>query len=76
MWWERELQLGDSICHRHRRGMWQVCQVVIFPALGRATGEVAPALLHENQQSGGLGCDSGISKEERLLFSPLKMPKA
>lgn len=45
MWWEKELQLGDSICHRHRRGMWQVGQVVIFPALGWAPGEVTPILV-------------------------------
>ena len=38
-------------------------------ALGWKTGEDTPALAAvRNQQSGRLGCDSGISEEGSLLF--------
>lgn len=72
VWWERELPLGHSICHRHRRGGWQVCHVVILPAVGWATGAVPPALAVGTHRAEGWA----VTQAPSCCALLPKMPKA
>lgn len=52
--------------------MWQVRHAVISPALGWATGEVAPALAVRTNREEGWAVTQAPARKSRLLFCAAK----